>query len=208
MKVCTKCRKEKPLEEFNRAQKGTQGRTAHCKGCIKEYARQYHLRNRDRVRARNKAWGEANAERVREAGRRWYLENRERRKQTADAWRKRNAERVNEKVRAWQAQNRAKVREIQRNWAARHPDKLADKRARRQLALADADPVVVGHIAFLYTQPCGYCGATENITIDHVVPLVRGGTHTVENLVAACGWCNSSKGGKLLGEWDPATSPR
>lgn len=48
---------------------------------------------------------------------------------------------------------------------------------------------------------CVYCGADEDLTCDHVVPLVRGGTNDNENLATACRSCNSSKGDKLLSEW-------
>ena len=36
-------------------------------------------------------------------------------------------------------------------------------------------------------------GSTDNLTLDHVIPLARGGQHRVENLVAACKPCNSRK---------------
>ena len=39
---------------------------------------------------------------------------------------------------------------------------------------------------------CGYRGA--DITIDHYIPRSKGGTDVVQNLVAACGSCNSQKG--------------
>lgn len=48
---------------------------------------------------------------------------------------------------------------------------------------------------------CVYCGSEEDLTCDHVVPLVRGGTNDNENLATACRSCNSSKGDKLLEEW-------
>ena len=44
---------------------------------------------------------------------------------------------------------------------------------------------------------CQYCGARAE-TIDHVVPRSRGGTHTWENVVAACRPCNLRKGDRLL----------
>ena len=48
---------------------------------------------------------------------------------------------------------------------------------------------------------CQYCGKTDtNMTIDHVIPKVKGGTDTWENLVVACFKCNSKKGNKLLSE--------
>ena len=45
---------------------------------------------------------------------------------------------------------------------------------------------------------CGYCGVSEvatggELTIDHFVPLSRGGTDDLENLVYACFRCNINK---------------
>lgn len=47
---------------------------------------------------------------------------------------------------------------------------------------------------------CQYCGRPGDLTLDHVVPRHRGGTHTWDNLVAACRACNHRKGGKLPDE--------
>ena len=48
---------------------------------------------------------------------------------------------------------------------------------------------------------CQYCGhKTMQLTVDHVVPRFRGGTHAWSNLVAACPPCNRKKGGRLLEE--------
>lgn len=44
---------------------------------------------------------------------------------------------------------------------------------------------------------CQYCG-TRAETIDHVRPRSRGGTHTWDNVVAACRPCNLRKGDRLL----------
>jgi 5-methylcytosine-specific restriction endonuclease McrA len=46
---------------------------------------------------------------------------------------------------------------------------------------------------------CQYCGIrTPHLTIDHVIPRRLGGTHTWENVVAACPSCNHRKGGRTL----------
>ncbi len=41
---------------------------------------------------------------------------------------------------------------------------------------------------------CQYCLATEELTLDHVVPKSRGGKSSWDNLVTACKRCNSKKG--------------
>lgn len=40
---------------------------------------------------------------------------------------------------------------------------------------------------------CVYCGSIDRLTIDHIVPLARGGSNTSENLQTLCQRCNSSK---------------
>lgn len=47
---------------------------------------------------------------------------------------------------------------------------------------------------------CLYCGCAitrKNATIDHVVPISRGGKTTWENCATACGPCNSRKGNRM-----------
>lgn len=52
---------------------------------------------------------------------------------------------------------------------------------------------------------CRYCGATDTpLHCDHVVPLSRGGSNEMSNLVAACQRCNLSKGSKLIEHWGRA----
>ena len=50
---------------------------------------------------------------------------------------------------------------------------------------------------------CGYCGeaiADDEVTLDHVVPVSKGGTDRVKNMVLCCTTCNNKKGDK---EWEP-----
>ena len=48
---------------------------------------------------------------------------------------------------------------------------------------------------------CAYCGAKHNITMDHVVPISKGGLTILTNVIPACGSCNSSKQNKDIIEW-------
>jgi hypothetical protein len=50
---------------------------------------------------------------------------------------------------------------------------------------------------------CHYCGEKpEQMCADHVIPLSRGGSNEMDNLVACCLPCNSSKSDRLLSEWE------
>lgn len=49
---------------------------------------------------------------------------------------------------------------------------------------------------------CAYCGQRGvRLECDHVVPVSRGGSNEMENLVASCVPCNRSKSDKLVSEW-------
>lgn len=45
-----------------------------------------------------------------------------------------------------------------------------------------------------WEHKCAYCGFTENLTIDHIVPQSKGGVDFTKNVVCACHDCNQSKG--------------
>ena len=53
-----------------------------------------------------------------------------------------------------------------------------------------------------FNYSCYYCSEQNiKLTMDHIVPISRGGAHSIGNVAPACGSCNSSKGTKLLIEW-------
>ena len=43
---------------------------------------------------------------------------------------------------------------------------------------------------------CATCGSETSLTIDHIVPVIRGGTDALENLRVLCQSCNSRKGAR------------
>lgn len=79
------------------------------------------------------------------------------------------------------------------------------KNARQQIRnrlLTTADTIILDkELKKLYSSNCQFCNSTENLSIDHIIPLSRGGNHTYGNLMTLCTRCNSSKGNKLLVEW-------
>lgn len=48
---------------------------------------------------------------------------------------------------------------------------------------------------------CAYCGASGDMQIEHVVPISRGGTHAMGNIVPACKSCNYSKREHEVERW-------
>lgn len=106
-------------------------------------------------------------------------------------------------------EGREKSREAYRRWYAAHPERskakchrryeakkpsyIASNAARRAKApLSAVAPEEWVRIMESEEWRCVYCGGWAQ-TLDHVIPLARGGKHKPSNLVPACKSCNSRK---------------
>jgi 5-methylcytosine-specific restriction endonuclease McrA len=141
--------------------------------------------------ARAKAWREANPERAKAAQKRCY----EAKKTEYLAKNKANRDAEDPAVtrarhQAWRDANRHKLRiQSQRRRARRC--KGGDLTADEWLMVLEE-----------FDHQCAYCGVGEvDLQIEHMIPLARGGRHTVTNVVPACGPCNLRKGTKTLLEF-------
>jgi 5-methylcytosine-specific restriction endonuclease McrA len=108
-----------------------------------------------------------------------------RQKQYAIAYRKANRDTLNAKQRAYYHRRPQEVSQAagQRNRARRLRTPLNTLTASQWKAIK-------AH----YGSRCVYCGQrSERLTQDHIIPLSKGGTHTVQNVVPACRSCNSKK---------------
>ena len=72
------------------------------------------------------------------------------------------------------------------------------------------DCVFKNHVPFTYKNvlirdnyTCKYCGLkNDKMTIDHIIPVSKGGKNEFENCVTSCRQCNNKKGNKFLEEID------
>jgi len=78
-------------------------------------------------------------------------------------------------------------------WLDLHPDPAHVKREREKARALRATDWWRG---LLQRGVCHYCGqhvGAENLTMDHVVPVARGGRSTRGNCVPCCKDCNNKK---------------
>lgn len=103
---------------------------------------------------------------------------------------------------------REKVRRIayQSEYLKRNPDVAKRAKNKRRARKAAAGVFVVTskdwqHLLARQRGECFYCGLSRALSMDHVIPLSRGGRHSIGNIVAACLPCNSSKRTRYITEW-------
>lgn len=140
--------------------------------------------------------------------RRWYATDRGR-EWSAEYGRRRletHREEMLRYRREYYRRNREATLAVNKKWRDSHPENRRLDSARRRAMVRDATVFEVTNqdlAAILRSNDgmCVYCNAQAIEHLDHVVPLARGGSNSVGNLVGACGICNMSKGKKLLIEW-------
>jgi 5-methylcytosine-specific restriction endonuclease McrA len=75
--------------------------------------------------------------------------------------------------------------------------KTALMRRRARLLDADVRHVTVKDLRKILAKPCTLCGA-QSTQVDHIIPLSKGGRHSVGNLQGLCASCNSKKRARLM----------
>ena len=102
----------------------------------------------------------------------------------------------------WRAENKEAITnnpDYQLNYQRANRDKMADNASRRR-AQKKGNGVFTITKKFmrnLYNSPCLFCGASDEIEADHIIPIIKGGRHSEGNLQPLCMPCNRSKNSKL-----------
>lgn len=179
LRICKSCAEPKPLSEYHKDKGGTDGYRAQCKPCRSGYMQGY------------------------------YAENIDRRK---------------EYVRDRLANNTEHVRAIDKARYERDKDKriaLATEAVhirRARMAAVDYDPGITDtSLRKIHGDNCCYCGVLMDFkrgkrgsikptraTIEHILPISKGGAHTWANTTLACHQCNVSKNARTIDEWSAA----
>jgi len=142
---------------------------------------------RERKRARDKAWQERNRDR--------YLEGRRRK-------RGEHREALRLAFRRWYVQNRESVLAKKRDAYARDVDnmrlrgRVQRSKRREWIAQSPGHYTVAEWVALVeaWGHRCAYCGTrTARLHADHRIPVSKGGSNLIENILPACADCNFRK---------------
>ncbi len=117
-----------------------------------------------------------------------------------------NRERECARSRQYYSEHQEERVEYTRQWKQENPEKNRDLGHRYRARKAN---VTIGEVDIAAIcdrdKVCIYCGSAEDLTIDHLTPLARGGPHQQDNLAVACRRCNSRKSTKTYEEFKEAS---
>ena len=167
------------------------------KEALKKKHREYHAANKEKRNKRSKSHRLENLEKyntklaqyrlkhrekLRNQAREYYHDNKQKRAAYAAEYRKANKE----KIQAYWRSPKGKT--VMMN--AMH---------RRRSRISKTSTVTSSEMLALKrkAKSCYYCGIkTKALTFDHIQPISKEGTHTLDNLIMACAPCNSQKSAK------------
>lgn len=136
-------------------------------------------------------------EKRRAYGREWMQRNPDKARAGMQRWRAAHPDQHRAEGRARYARHRERLKAQIRAYHRTHPDvvraKLQKHRALRKGAEGFFTAAEWRELVTLYEHACAYCGAIGPLEQDHCVPLDRGGTNWIENILPACRVCNARK---------------
>lgn len=174
-KECNRCLVTKQIEYFPKNIKNKGGYLNQCKKCVRIAVLKWKLENSILVKERRKATYLKDRKKNINNSIEWGRKNKEKRKVAKDRWRSKNKDLTNHYTKNYIYRKKGAV--------GSHSKKEFDDKKE------------------IFNGLCAYCCVKIGNTKDHIIPLSKGGTNFIDNILPACVGCNSSKRDKLLSEW-------
>ena len=102
----------------------------------------------------------------------------------------------------WQKKNPHKKKLYNKNYKKNNKIKINQINAKRRAITRNAKTYEISTKDYkkLTNSRCFLCGSNENSSIDHIIPLSKGGSHGIGNLQILCLHCNTSKQDRFMAE--------
>jgi len=149
---------------------------------------------------RTRRWREKNPEKARATWKRWQAENREKSRENSRKSYAKNADRERLKDAEWREANRDLARQRNRECYWKDPSKQRNRQHQRRAAATEY-LILPKELKRLYSQPCSACGSMSEQSLDHIIPVSKGGRHSIGNLQTLCLTCNVKKANRTIMEW-------
>lgn len=203
MKICGICKTEKTLDQFSKCSRSRDGLQSKCKAC----ASAHYQANRDHVCNRVAKWRENNKDHISAYMVNYQIENKDRIK----AYKANNKDRIASATAQYRASRKELIAKQRAAWKAANPEIHAAHSRNRRARLSSAEGRhTASDVLAIFERQRGLCAScnikllksgANKYHVDHIIPLVRGGSNWPSNLQCLCPTCNLSKHAKDPVEW-------
>jgi hypothetical protein len=171
---------------------------------ISEYG--FKLRERPETKLRIKKWREDNKEHLSLKGKEWRKNNKDKKKKGDREYKEKNRRKIYDKHNEYKRLNPDRVK----RWCDKYNhspkgriyqhnqnhQRLASRKKRKTDLTRDKIREILNR-----DKVCVYCGNDNNLELDHIISLKKGGSCMCNNFVVACEKCNCRKSCKDVIEW-------
>lgn len=205
-KKCPKCGNEKHESEYSKRSQPPYYLRSWCKKCTSKISNNYRKAHREERIEYCKKWHSENKDRSLELSQKWKLENKSRANSLSRDWYYNNQEYAKELSRKWRKLNIEKAREATRQWFKNNPIRNRGYVHKRR-ALIKKDALDITEVDWMrclafFDYKDAYTGKKMKMpTMDHIVPISKGGIHAWHNIVPCEKEVNSSKNNNDMEKW-------
>lgn len=177
-----------------------------------EKSRAQRLANRDEVNAKRRAYYQTHKKELTAINRRWDAKHIEQKRAARRLWTQ-TSDKYRDYMKKWlvanqDLKNASSRKSYHKNKERTRPIRLIRLKNRQAKTRGGNGTFSISDVQAMHDRQLGSCaGCARSFsdvlppTIDHVMPLSRGGSNFPENLQLMCKSCNDSKGARTMDEW-------
>ena len=203
MKHCSKCFEVLPENKKNFVSNKNRksGLESQCKGCRRDYKQ----KRKEKDNSLYRKWRRKNEEEIKEYERIYREQNKEKIAEYNFLYYRENKEKIKKRYAKYYQQNKKRYRKQHAKYAKENPELFRRYRQERKHRIKSLKYTLTKSqwecTLKNFNHQCAYCGSTESLEQEHVIPVSRGGHYTPDNIIPACRSCNASKNNKIMQDW-------
>ena len=170
-------------------------------GTHKEERKKYLEKNKEKVKASSKKWYEEHKEETKAQEKKYRQEHKEERKAYDEKYNEEHKEERKAYKEKYYKNNKDKIKKYYNRPEVKEKRKI-NEHNRQVRKKGNGGSYTIEEITKLRKETNGICKGynrephyvgDKNLTIDHIIPIKKGGTNYIENIQLLCGSCNSHK---------------
>lgn len=162
------------------------------------YSRKFYQEHAKEENARVVKFRQEHREQSREYDRKYYKKC----KEEGREYQQLHKEKAAQTKRNYYLRHKQECLERSKNWEKSHPEEYRCWHRNHEVRKINAPGNGITPEDWEYLlerdKKCLWCGTTHKLSLDHVIPLTKGGAHDISNAQVLCRSCNSKKNDRIM----------